>query len=102
LPPWRGQAAALLAVVGDAQRAHELATQEVDLARKWGSDRALGVALRALGIVQQDDEVLRDSDRLLASTPFRLDHAHTLVELGAVQRRKGQRGFITMRTVTTH
>lgn len=91
LPPWRGQAAALLAMAGDAERAHELAAEEVDLARKWGSDRALGVALRALGIVHQDDDVLRDSDRLLASTPFRLDHAHTLVELGAVQRRGSQR-----------
>ncbi len=91
LPPWRGQAAALLAMAGDAQRAHELAAEEVDLARKWGSDRALGVALRALGIVHQDVDVLRDSERLLSSTPFRLDRAHTLVELGAVQRRKGQR-----------
>jgi DNA-binding CsgD family transcriptional regulator len=88
MPPWRGLAAVLLAMTGESEHADELAGQQVELARQWGSDHALGVALSALGTVRQDTDVLSEAVRLLGSTPFRLDHAHALVELGALRRRK--------------
>ena len=49
---------------------------------RWGSEHAIGVALRDLGTVQQDTDALTEAARLLAATPFRLDHAYALVELG--------------------
>jgi DNA-binding CsgD family transcriptional regulator len=87
LPPWRGLAATILAASGERDRAHELVDQQLQLARRWGSDHAIGVALRDAGIVRQDPDTLTESAGLLASTPFRLDHACALVELGAVLRR---------------
>ena len=91
MPPWRGLAAILLAMTDEPERGGDLAGQQVELARQWGSDHALGVALRALGTVRQDTDVLSEAVRLLASTPFRLDYAHALVQLGAFQRRKRRR-----------
>lgn len=92
MPPWRGLAAVLLAMTDEPERAHDLAREQVELARRWGSDHALGVALRAVGIVRQDAEELCEAVKLLASTPFRLDYAHALVDLGALQRRERRRG----------
>ena len=91
VPAWRGLAATLLAVLGEPERADQLADEQLALARRWGSGHAIGIALRALGTVRQDTVVLVDSVERLAPTPFRLDHAHALVELGAAHRRKGQR-----------
>ncbi len=91
MPPWRGLAAVMLAMTDEPERAHDLAREQVELARRWGSDHALGVALRAAGIVRQDPDVLSKAVGLLASTPFRLDYAHALVDLGARQRRERRR-----------
>jgi DNA-binding CsgD family transcriptional regulator len=88
LPPWRGLAATLLA---ERDRAEELVDEQLELARRWGSDHAIGVALRDAGVVRQDAGVLAEAVQRLASTPFRLDHASALVELGAVLRRARHR-----------
>jgi DNA-binding CsgD family transcriptional regulator len=90
-PPWRGLAGTLLAARGEPERAGELVAEQLELARRWGSTHAVGVALRDLGTVRQDADALAESCRLLASTPFRLDHAYALVELGAVLRRDRRR-----------
>ena len=89
-PPWRGLAAALLAASGEEQQALQLAHEELALARAWGSERAVGSALRATGIVEQTVAPLNESIQRLSSTPFRLDHAQALVELGVVHRRAGR------------
>lgn len=91
MPPWRGLAAVLLAATGEHEQARQLATEELGLARTWGSERAIGTALRAVGSVERTTEPLAESIHRLSSTPFRLDHAHALVELGAVHRRAGRR-----------
>jgi len=95
IPPWRGLAAVLLAITDEPERAGDLAGQQVELARRWGGDHALGVALRALGTVRRDADILGEAVRLLGSTPFRLDYAHGLVELGALHRRKRRRAAAT-------
>ncbi len=88
LPPWRGLAGRLLTARGEHEHADELVEEQLELARGWDSQHAIGVALRDLGTVRQDTDALTEAARLLAATPFRLDHAYALVELGAALRRK--------------
>jgi DNA-binding CsgD family transcriptional regulator len=91
MPPWRGLAASLMAGLGEADRAARLADEQLLLARRWGTERAIGIALSVLGTVHQDVDALDNSVRRLAPTPFRLDHARSLVELGTVKRRQRRR-----------
>ena len=51
--PWRSTAALVAHELGDARAARELAFEEVELARAFGAPRALGVALRAAGLVAE-------------------------------------------------
>jgi DNA-binding CsgD family transcriptional regulator len=60
------------------------AAEEVRLARRWGAPRALGIALRAHGELQE-------SAAVLARAGAPLEHARTLVELGAAIARGGRR-----------
>jgi DNA-binding CsgD family transcriptional regulator len=92
--PWRSSAARGLAAIGDREQARRLAAEEVRLARLVGAPRALGVALRTLGLIEGGEEALqprREAEEVLAASSARLEHARTLVELGAALRRLGQR-----------
>jgi len=92
--PWRSQAALLLLGRGDRSRAQLLAGEELRAARRWGAPRAVGVALRAAGLVEAGEaglERLRQSVDVLARSPARLEHAKSLTELGAAMRRANQR-----------
>ena len=67
---------------------------ELKRARALGYPRAIGVALRAQGLLQAADAglaTLRDAVVVLAGSPARLEYARTLVHLGAALRRDGQR-----------
>jgi DNA-binding CsgD family transcriptional regulator len=90
---WRSNAARALARLGSPHEAHELAQEELALARKFGAPRPISVALRALAAVAADgrDERLREAERVVRDTDARLEHAHVLVELGAELRRGNQR-----------
>jgi class 3 adenylate cyclase/DNA-binding CsgD family transcriptional regulator len=66
----------------------------VDVARSWGAPQTVGVALRALGLVEggvSGEKLLHDSLAALEGSQFRLEHARTLVELGAALRRGTKR-----------
>ncbi|MGH3823236.1 MAG: LuxR C-terminal-related transcriptional regulator, partial [Pseudonocardiaceae bacterium] len=92
--PWRSTAAAALLALGQRKQAHTLATEELELARRWGAPRALGLSLRVAGLVENGSEglgLLRQAVEVLAPSPARLEHAKALVELGAALRRTGQR-----------
>jgi DNA-binding CsgD family transcriptional regulator len=92
-PPWNPAMFAYrsgLALAGDP-RAQDLAREEVEVSRRWGAPRALGIALRVLGTVKGDRRLLEESAELLAGSYARLEHARSLVELGAVIRRAGRR-----------
>lgn len=93
--PWRSLAArGLLALGTDAERATALAAEEVDLARQWGAPRGLGRALRVLGLVVGAEEGLahlEESEVVLRDSPNRLEHAESLVAVGAALRRANQR-----------
>ena len=90
---WRSGAAQAAARAGEADRARELAETELRLALDFGTPRAIGIAERTLALVADDDpgERLRHALGVLESSPARLEHARTLVELGAALRRGGHR-----------
>ena len=91
--PWRSQAALLLYQLGDPLAAQRLANEEVELARAMGAPRALGIALRANALVHTPPavEALQEALDILERSPARLEHARTLVDLGATRRRAGER-----------
>src|SRR5205085_887651 len=53
--PWRSEAALAHLALGDREAAERLAAEELELARTFGAPRALGMALRAAGIVTGGD-----------------------------------------------
>jgi DNA-binding CsgD family transcriptional regulator len=91
---WRSEAAIALAALGDGGRARELATDELALARAFGGPRALGVALRGLGLVTPGDEgvaLLTEAAAVQAHSGAVLEQARVLVDLGSSLRRRGRR-----------
>ena len=62
VPPWRSLAATL---AGD----EALAREELELAQRWGTPLALGLAERGLGLVTQDEAALRRAVAALERSP---------------------------------
>jgi DNA-binding CsgD family transcriptional regulator len=92
--PWRSAAALAELALGRPEAAREHAAGEVVLARELGAPRALGVALRATGLVERGDEglaMLQESVRWLEASQAQLELARSLAELGAALRRAGRR-----------
>lgn len=92
--PWRSDAALILAALGEEREARRLAGEEVELARKMGAPRALGVALRAAGVVARGDsglEQLAEAVSVLGDSDAKLEHARALADLGAMLRRAARR-----------
>ena len=50
--PWRVDAALVHAAVGDSGEARRLAGEQLELARAFGCPRALGMSLRACGLIE--------------------------------------------------
>jgi DNA-binding CsgD family transcriptional regulator len=91
---WRSQAALSLYRLGRGGEARELAVAELELSRRWGAPRMIGVSLRALGLVEggrAGEQLLRDAVKVLADSPARLEHARALIDLGAALRRSNSR-----------
>jgi DNA-binding CsgD family transcriptional regulator len=91
---WRSHAALVLCSSGDRAAARRLVGEEVALARRWGTARPLGVALRAAGLVEGGDEgveLLRESVDVLANSQAQLERAKSFTELGAALRRGNHR-----------
>ncbi|HEX2103703.1 MAG TPA: AAA family ATPase [Solirubrobacteraceae bacterium] len=91
---WRPLAAIAWARLSDHARALDLATEELELARRYGDPVKLGVALRTAGQVATGEsgiDLLTESVDVLAASPARLEHAAALIELGSAQRRAGRR-----------
>jgi DNA-binding CsgD family transcriptional regulator/tetratricopeptide (TPR) repeat protein len=74
--------------------ARELAQTELELARRAGPPRAIGIALRVCGLLADAGdriELLEQSVAVLETSPARLELAYSLTELGAALRRAGAR-----------
>ncbi|HEX2232588.1 MAG TPA: AAA family ATPase, partial [Thermoleophilaceae bacterium] len=82
--PWR-TALALALATEDRAEARRLAESELEDARRIGLPRAIGVALRTLGLVEGGEAglaLLRESLDAVERCPSRLERAHSRVELG--------------------
>ena len=67
---WRSEAALATLGLGDRGEARRLVREEIELARRWGTPRPLGVSLRVAGLVEGGDEgleLLRESVDVLAA-----------------------------------
>ena len=92
--PWRSDAALALHRLGRSDEARRLADEELDLSRRWGASRTIGVSLRALGVVEggeAGEQLLREAVDVLANSPARLEQARALIDLGALLRRGNSR-----------
>jgi DNA-binding CsgD family transcriptional regulator len=91
---WRSHAARAHLALGDEPEAHRLASEEVEFARRFGGARAIGVALRTVGLIEGGErglELLTEAVSALEHSEDRLERAHALVDLGAALRRAGRR-----------
>jgi DNA-binding CsgD family transcriptional regulator len=87
---WRPPAAEALVSLGEQQQARALIEDELVACRRYGSPRALGIALRAASRLEQggcEIEMLAEAVALLARSEARLEHAHALIQLGSALRR---------------
>jgi DNA-binding CsgD family transcriptional regulator len=92
--PWRSDAALAYLTLGDHESAERLAEEELQLARPFGTPRALGVALRAAGVVAGGDRgalLLREAIDTLERGDATLERARALADLGAMLRRRNRR-----------
>ncbi len=92
--PWRSDAALAALAVDEHEMARNLSTEELALARSFGAPRALGVALRAAGLVaggHRGEVLLREAIDVLAGSDTCLEHARALTDLGALLRRASRR-----------
>jgi DNA-binding CsgD family transcriptional regulator len=91
---WRSQAALAHLALGDPFRGHALAGQELGLARRFGAPRAIGIALRTLGLLARGERqlgLLREAVAVLEPSEARLEHARALADLGSALRRSNAR-----------
>jgi DNA-binding CsgD family transcriptional regulator len=91
---WRSEAALALVRLGDRVEARRLAGRELELAERWGAARAIGRALRALGLATGGEDgraLIARAATVLETSAARLDHARALADLGAALRRAGRR-----------
>jgi DNA-binding CsgD family transcriptional regulator len=92
--PWRSEAAIASVALDDAEEARRLADEELELARGFAAPRALGVALRAAGVVRggrAGEGLIREALDTLEQADARLERARTLTDLGALVRRSNRR-----------
>ena len=91
---WRSEAALAGLALGDRDSAQRLAAEELELARAFGTSRALGVAQRAAGLVagaERGELLLREAVDALEKGGARLERARALADLGALLRRLNRR-----------
>jgi DNA-binding CsgD family transcriptional regulator len=91
---WRSLACVPLAATGDRAGALRLAAEDVERARRWGAAAGVGMALRAHGLVEGGRAGiahLHEGAQVLQRSLARLEHARTLVDLGAALRRANRR-----------
>ncbi len=100
--PWRPDAAAALAELGDEERAERLARQAIARARDFGAPSRLAHALRVGGRVIGADEglaLMEEAVTLTENSPARLESAYALADLGVelIERRRKREGREALR-----
>jgi DNA-binding CsgD family transcriptional regulator len=91
--PWRSTLALALAESAHGEAA-SLVNDELAMARRIGQPRAIGVALRACGLLTKGEEQISlfvQAVEALKSCPSQLEQARSLIDLGAALRRASRR-----------
>ena len=91
---WRALAARAHAALGERDEAAALARESVALARAFGCKDHLGICLLSAAAVTTEAaplQLLRQAVRTLERSQARLEHARSLIELGAALRRANRR-----------
>jgi DNA-binding CsgD family transcriptional regulator len=92
--PWRSDAALAHLALGEREPARRLADEELELARAFGTPRALGVAKRAAGVIAGGDRgasLIREAIEDFERGDARIERARALADLGALLRRRNRR-----------
>jgi DNA-binding CsgD family transcriptional regulator len=92
--PWRSDAALAHLALGERELAARLAEEELELARSFGTPRAIGVAARAAGLAaggERGEALLRVALEEFARGDAKLEHARAMADLGAMLRRRNRR-----------
>lgn len=88
--PWRSLAATGYAALGQHATARELIDEELALAHRWGSTRALGITLRTAGTLAKGSaavHLLHQAVTTLRRSDAALEQARALADLGAALRK---------------
>ena len=85
---WRSRSAFAYAALDRRAAALALAREELELARRFGAPRAIGIALRTLGAIGDELERLEEAVEVLGASPARLEHAYALADLGVALRHR--------------
>jgi DNA-binding CsgD family transcriptional regulator len=91
---WRSSAALALQCLDEPVEARRLAHEELDEARRLGVARAVGIALRAAGLLRGGAAgiaLLEEAATMLARSSAQLEQARALTDLGAALRRANRR-----------
>ncbi|TWP49144.1 AAA family ATPase [Lentzea tibetensis] len=88
--PWRHHAVRAHIALGNRDEAARLAHEDLDLAKQWGTPRAVGTALMGVGFSTDDLGVLTEAVEVLGSSQHKLLQAQSLYWLGLYLRRKGK------------
>jgi DNA-binding CsgD family transcriptional regulator len=91
--PWRSRAARCALALGRSGLAKVLAQQEYELAVRWGTARARGVALHALGIARRGTEgveLLLEAESLVSASPDSPEVARVRYHLGCMLLTQGR------------
>lgn len=91
---WRSRACLALAATGDSEGALHMAAEELERARQWGTPSGIGIALRAMALVEgstPSTDRLSEAAAVLQHSQAKLEYARVLTDLGAAQRRANSR-----------
>ena len=91
---WRSEAGVACAALGDTQQAVRLAREELAIARAFGRPRALGIALRNAGLVEDSERrlgLLAEAVDVLQRSQAPVELARALTDHGSALRRAGHR-----------
>ncbi len=84
--PWRSLKAVALDRLGRSEEAVALVAEELEIARRFGAPRPLGLALRVLGELTGDVAVLEEAVAVLRGSIGRYEHAQALFAHGRLAR----------------
>jgi DNA-binding CsgD family transcriptional regulator len=89
--PWRLAAAVAHTALGNRDLARDLIREQWPRTKSWSMPRLTAATLRAEGIVENDPDRLRTAAEHLTLPSHRLELAQTLLDLGAMLRRRKDR-----------